>query len=75
VTFYVIAFVLLVAALAWFFLGGNGDAPEPTARRHASDDIDHAELEEAEREVRHADDEESVSDWGPGAPRRPPDAV
>ena len=73
-TYFLVAFVLLALALAWLFLGGRGDAPEPTARRHPNDDIDHAELEAAEREVREADDEDDIRDWGPGAPR-PPDGV
>ena len=63
----------MLLILAWFLFGGRGDAPEPTAHRHPSDDIDRAELEQAEREVRDADDEDSVRDWGPGSgkPRAP----
>lgn len=66
-----IIIALLVAALAWFFLGGRSSAPEPTAHRRVSEDIDHSELEQAEREVQDAADEDSVRDWGPGAPRPP----
>ena len=70
----VVAVLLLI--LAWFFFGGRSDAPEPTARRHPSDAIDHAELEQAERDVQDADDEDSVRDWGPGAGKpRPPDLL
>ncbi|MGH7537331.1 MAG: hypothetical protein ACREMF_01735 [Gemmatimonadales bacterium] len=58
------------------FFSGRGDAPEPTARRTAGDAIDHAELEQAEREVRDADDEDSVRDWGPGSGTpRPPERL
>ncbi len=66
----VVAVLLLI--LAWFFFGGRGDAPEPTAHRRPSDDIDRAELEQAERDVQDAADEDSVRDWGPGAGPRPP---
>jgi len=66
---------VLLAALGWFFLSGRDDAPEPTARRPAGsggeDEIDFPELEQAEREVQEATDEDSVRDWGPGV-RRPP---
>jgi len=66
-----IVFGLLAAALAWFFFGGRGDAIEPTAQRRVTSDVDYASLEQAEREVREADDEHGVRDWGPGAPRPP----
>ena len=69
---YLILFGLLVAALGWFFLGGRGRAPEPTAHRRPSDDVDYDELEQAEREVQEAPDETSVRDWGPGTGRPPP---
>jgi len=62
---------VLLLFLAWFLLSGRDDAPEPTARRHVGDEIDYPELEEAEREVQEAPDEDSVRDWGPGV-RRPP---
>ena len=61
----------MLAALAWFLLSGGDDAPEPTAHRRPEDAIDHSELEQAEREVREAPDEESVRDWGPGAGKPP----
>jgi hypothetical protein len=69
---WVLVFVLLLGVLAWLFLGGRDEAPEPTARRRVTGDIDYAELEQAEREVREASDEESVRDWGPGASPPPP---
>ena len=73
---YLIAFSLLLLALAWFFLSGRGDAHEPTARRRVNDDIDRSELEQAEREVKDATDEDSVQDWGPGAAGpRPPERL
>jgi hypothetical protein len=46
---------------------GRDSAPEPTARRVVNKQINYAELEQAEREVREADDAEGVRDWGPGA--------
>lgn len=67
----VIVFLVLAAALAWFFFGGRGDAIEPTAQRRVTGDVDYASLEQAEREVREAADEHSVRDWGPGTPRPP----
>jgi len=37
------------------------------------DTIDYSELEQAERDVRDADDEDGVRDWGPGSTKpRPP---
>jgi len=53
--------------LAWFFLGGRDSSHEPTVHRRVSDDLDRAELERAERDVREAPDEDAVRDWGPGA--------
>jgi len=61
----------LLAALGWFLFGGGDDAHEPTAHRRAGDPIDRSELEQAEREVREASDEDSVRDWGPGAGKPP----
>ncbi|HEV8509494.1 MAG TPA: hypothetical protein VGQ48_03485 [Gemmatimonadales bacterium] len=41
--------------------------------RRQRDDIDYAELEQAEREVKEAPDGDSVRDWGPGGgAQRPP---
>jgi len=72
VTGTLVAVALLLAALGWLLLGGRG-RHEPTAHRRHNDDDDHAELEEAEREVQEAPDADSVRDWGPGAgtPRPP----
>ena len=63
---------LLLLGFAWLLLSGRDDAPEPTAGRRPDDDIDRTTLEQAEREVREAPDDESVRDWGPGASPRPP---
>jgi len=66
-----VVFGLLLAVLAWFFLSGDDDAPEPTAHRRSDETIDHTALEQAERDVRDARDEDSIRDWGPGASRPP----
>lgn len=66
-----VLFGLLLVGFGWLCFGGRDEAPEPTAHRRADEDIDYAELEEAEREVREAPDEESVRDWGPGSGRPP----
>jgi len=70
-----VVFGLLLIVLGWLLLGGRGSTHEPTLhRRH--DDVDRAELEEAEREVQEASDAESVNDWGPGAGKpRPPEML
>lgn len=56
----------------------DGKSP-PSAGRQVDDDIDHATLEAAEREVRDLDtdakgrplDEGVGDDWGPGTPKPP----
>jgi len=58
---------IVLAFLAFFFFGGCRSDHEPTVRRRPDDGIDHAELEQAEREARDATDEDEVRDWGPGA--------
>jgi hypothetical protein len=58
---------VLGIALVWLLFSGRDSAPEPTARRRVTEEIDYAELEQAEREVREADDADGVRDWGPGA--------
>ena len=69
-------FVVLLAVLGWLFLGGRGSKHEPTVHRTHNDDVDLAELEQAEREVQEASDEDSVKDWGPGAGKpRPPEML
>ena len=73
---FLIAFSLLLLALAWLFLGGRSHSHEPTAHRRVNDDTDRSELEEAEREVQDAADEDSVRDWGPRAGKpRPPELL
>lgn len=57
----------LLLLLAWLLLGGRGRTPEPTAHRRPDETIDYTELEQAERDVREAADEDSVRDWGPGS--------
>ena len=57
----------LALALVWLLFSGRDSAPEPTARRTVDGEIDYAELEQAERDAREADDAEGVRDWGPGA--------
>ena len=70
---FLIAIGVLLLILAWLFLGGRGESVEPTAHRKAGEDIDYAELEQAEQDVQEAADEDSVRDWGPGsASPRPP---
>ena len=63
--------MLCALALGWFFLPRRDHPAEPTARRRADGDIDYAELEEAEREVQEASDEDSVRDWGQGTGKPP----
>ena len=70
-TAWLVGLAVLLMLLAWFLLGGRGAAREPTARGAVREDIDYAELEEAEREVQEAPDEESVRDWGPGVQKPP----
>lgn len=65
---------LLVAAALVIWIVGRLASPRRTPR---PGDVDLAELEEAEREVRdlgttvRPDDEVPGSDWGPGTPRPP----
>lgn len=58
-TLIVLAAVLL--ALAWFLWPSGGRRP------HAAD----AELDQAERDVQEASDQDSVRDWGPGTGQKP----
>ena len=69
----IIVLGLLLVALSWFFMSGRDDASEPTANRRVNenDGIDRTELEQAERDVQDADDEDSVRDWGPGKTPHP----
>ena len=71
-----VVFGLLLIVLGWLLLGGRGNKHEPTLHRTHNDDVDRAELEEAEREVQDATDEDAVKDWGPGAGKpRPPEML
>jgi beta-lactam-binding protein with PASTA domain len=65
-TIAVIAALLL--ALAWFFWPGKSTAG---VARKARPEVDESELEQAEREVQDAANEETVRDWGPGAGQKP----
>ena len=60
------AVVLII--LAWFLWPSKAAGP---AHRERGADVDDAELEAAERDVREAADEESVRDWGPGTGQKP----
>ncbi len=63
---------VLLILLGWFLFGGRHDR-QPRARRSDNASIDYDELEQAERDVKDADDEDSVRDWGPGSGKsRPP---
>jgi hypothetical protein len=69
----VVALLLVLALLGWLILGGRGATHEPTLHRRVREDIDYTELEQAERDVQEAEDEDSVRDWGPGSGKpRPP---
>lgn len=71
-----IVFGILIALFLWFVLGGRGSSHEPTLHRKVNDDIDRSELEQAERDVREATDQDAVRDWGPGAGKpRPPEQL
>lgn len=70
--YVLIAVAILLLILGWFFFGARDATREPTAHRKVNEAIDYTELEQAERDVRDADDEDSVRDWGPGAGPRPP---
>ena len=71
-----IAVALLIAVMAWLLSGKPGPGHEPTLDRRHDDSIDRAELEEAEREVQDAPDQDAVRDWGPGAGKpRPPEML
>jgi beta-lactam-binding protein with PASTA domain len=56
----------VLALLAWF-LWPSSDPRTPATRA----DVDARELEQAEREVQEAPDQDSVRDWGPGASKPP----
>jgi hypothetical protein len=58
----VVVVAVLLLALAWFFWPSKA-APRRTAAN--------TELEQAEREVQEAPNEETVRDWGPGTGQKP----
>ncbi len=68
--------VLLLAVLFLWFVR-KGERVEMPRQKSSTSDIDHAELEAAEREVRDLDPsippEQGFEgdDWGPGVPRPP----
>lgn len=65
----VLAIAGLLLLLAWFFWPSDAPASRPTPAPRAG--VDQAELEQAEREVQEAPDEETVRDWGPGVQKPP----
>ncbi len=73
---------MALAAIIAFLIWLRRDRSYPGPRLHGEEEIDRAELEEAEREVRdlgaHQRPEEGFlgDDWGPGAGRpRPPERL
>jgi hypothetical protein len=68
-----VVFALLLAALAWLFVGARSPGPRPGVERPG---VDRGELEAAERDVQEAPNEDEVRDWGPGAGKpRPPERL
>jgi hypothetical protein len=63
------AIAVLLLVLAWFFW--PSDAPGSGRSKAQRPDVDEQELEEAEREVQEAPDQDSVRDWGPGVQKPP----
>ena len=69
-----VVFALLLAVLAWLFLGGRSTAGGRTPGPGPG--VQNAELEAAERDVQDASNEDEVRDWGPGAGKpRPPERL
>jgi hypothetical protein len=66
-TIAVIAALLFL--LAWFFWPSSASGGHRSGPRRGVED--ERELEEAEREVQEAPDEETVRDWGPGVQKPP----
>jgi hypothetical protein len=64
-------FAVLVGVLGWLFLASRSEEAGPRAPRRRGD-VDEAELEAAERDVRDAADEDDVKDWGPGVAQQRP---
>lgn len=76
----ILGIVAVLAFVAWMARGG--ERAGTWRPRPRTDDIDYAELEAAEREVRdlgataRPDDEVAGGDWGPGTVRpRPPEQL
>ena len=67
---FVVALAAVLALLAWFFWPSN-DATTPRTPGPRPGIDDEAELEQAEREVQEAPDQDSVRDWGPGVSKPP----
>ena len=63
----VVALAAVLALLAWFFWP-SGDVRPPARRTEVDDE---RELEQAERDVQDAPDQDTVRDWGPGASKPP----
>lgn len=67
----VAALAAILALLAWFVWPSSSpgtDSRTPGPRPGVDDE---AELEQAEREVQEAPDQDSVRDWGPGVSKPP----
>ena len=64
------ALAALLVLLAWFFWP-SGDAHASGRTQGPRPGVDEAELEQAERDVQEAPDEETVRDWGPGVQKPP----
>jgi hypothetical protein len=69
-TFELVIGVLAGTALLLWVLRGRAGRLARGARRPPARDVDYAELEAAEREVREQDPDDD-RDWGPGASRGP----
>ena len=72
-----VVFAVLLAVLAWLFVGGRSPGPRPGVDRAGLEaGIDRAGLEAAERDVQDAASEDEVRDWGPGTGKpRPPERL
>jgi beta-lactam-binding protein with PASTA domain len=63
-----VVIAILLIALAWFFWPSRS---VPGVVRKERPDVDEIELEQAEREVQDAANDETVRDWGPGTGQKP----
>jgi beta-lactam-binding protein with PASTA domain len=63
-----VVIAILLIALAWFFWPSRS---VPGVVRKERPDVDEIELEQAEREVQEAANDETVRDWGPGTGQKP----